>query len=159
MSVEILFAGLVGVLLVAAILWLARPDFAFDSSLAVITLAWAYYTFAIPLDLWLGFSVRGSQRLPDLEDPGMFGYVIDVFLYHVAFMAGVLIGHRGMQILRRTSARPATPGDVGFPSWLATPAVLPDWCAYVVAGLAVTVYWTIFDTANRGLQEESLRQD
>src|SRR5262245_11589946 len=159
MSVEILFAGLVGVLLVAAILWLARPDFAFDSSLAVITLAWAYYTFAIPLDLWLGFSVRGSQRLPDLEDPAMFGYVIDVFLYHLAFMAGVFIGHKGMRILRETTARPAPAGVIGLPNWLAKPAVLPGWCTYVVAGLAVTVYWTIIDTANRGLQEESLRQD
>lgn len=154
-----MFAGLVGILLVAAILWLARPNFAFDSSLAVITLAWAYYTFAIPLDLWLGFSVKGAQRLPDLEDPAMFGYVIDVVLYHIAFMAGVLVGYKGMQTLRRTSARPAAAADVGFPSWLAQPAVLPGWCTYVVAGLAVTVYWTIVDTANRGLQEELLRQD
>jgi hypothetical protein len=157
--VEILFAGLVGILLVAVIVWLARPDFAFDGSLTVITLAWAYYTFAVPLDLWLGFSVKGSQRLPDIEDPAMFGYVIDVVLYHIAFMAGVLIGYKGMRILRGTTARPTTAGGVGFPSWLAKPAVLPGWCTYVVAGLAMVVYWTIIDTANRGLQEESLRQD
>jgi hypothetical protein len=103
--------------------------------------------------------VRGSQRLPDIEDPALFGYVIDVVLYHISYMAGVLLGYRGVRTLRGNTAQPATAGGVDVPGWLNKQGALPSWCSYVVAGLALVVYWTIVDTANRGLQEESLRQD
>ncbi|HZO41851.1 MAG TPA: hypothetical protein VFE97_21710 [Methylomirabilota bacterium] len=156
---EILFAILVGALLIAVVAWAARPSFAFDSSLTVIVLAWAYYTLAVPLDLWLGFNVRGSQRLPDSDDPALFGYVVDVVLYYVSFMAGVLISYKTVGILQGNSARPGGESRAGLMGLPGPNSVLPGWCAYLVAGLAVVVYWTIVETANRGLQEQSLRED
>src|SRR5438552_3560635 len=114
---EALFALLIGAVVIGVACWAGRADFAFDRTLTVIILVWAYYTLSVPLDLWLGFDVRGSQRLPDLDDKAMFGSVVDVALYHIVFIVGLLLGYGGIRAALGAPNEAASAEHGGFIKW------------------------------------------
>jgi hypothetical protein len=139
----------------AVTVWFWKPEFTFDRTLTVIVLVWAYHAFSVPLDLWLGFDVLGSHRLPDPSDKQAFGEVVTVALHHVTFILAVLLGYE----LAGGRARIGAASPTGVLAWLREGHRPPLWSVYAVAVGAGAVHWGLLDTAHRGAQEVWFRLD
>jgi hypothetical protein len=152
------FVVMVGLAMAAVAVWFWKPHFTFDRTLTVIILVWAYHAFSVPLDLWVGFDVLGSHRLPDPSDKKVWDDVVRIALHHATFILALLLGYE-LAGGARGAARLDPPPPTGFLEWLRRGYRPPLWSVYAVAVAAGVVYWGLLDTAHRGVQEIWFRDD